>query len=203
MAMRFIPIILMFAGSLQAQDCYRLNNTVTLTGLFLGSTLDHRAVGLSPYGFPRHPFYMCSPQTDPEWRMYLGNLPPALGTVIFAVAGDPSIRQSDWPTGVYVRVTGEIELDKNTGRLTMNIFHVENVDSQIKALIADWKRECAAWQDEQIHKVENDSRYSSNMQRLPGPSAQLSGFSQQCGIYFLLNLPDGSGHSVTIMRPAK
>lgn len=154
-------------------------------------------VWFSPYGFPVHPFYMCD---DPIWKLYAGNMPSPMNAGLLAVSGSPEIHESDFKTGIYLKITGELEL--KGGILIDHVFHVENIDAQIKASIADWRHACAEWQDREIQKTEGESKYWSEMERLPRSDAHILGFGKECGIQFILTIPNGSVHGVTLMRPA-
>jgi hypothetical protein len=191
-----IAISTLLVGSVAAaEDCYSLHKTTDIVGLLKRSNPNAL---FSPYGFPVHPFYMCD---DPIWVTYAGNRPSAMGELIVALPGSPTIHDSDLTPDIYVKLTGELEF--KGGLLFINVFHVENVDEQVMASLAAWRRACSDWQDGQIRKTESESTYWSNMLRLPGSNVNIRGFGKECGIQFFIKTPDGFGHSVTIMRPTQ
>jgi hypothetical protein len=193
----FVIVVLtaVAADNMAAQDCYGLRKITDIVGSLRRVSSN---VLFFPYGFPVHPFYMCD---DPIWALYAGNRPSAMSATLMAIPGSPTIHDSDLTPGIYVKLTGELEL--KSGTLIINVFHVENADELVRTALADWKRACADWQDGQIRKTESESKYWSNMQRLPQSNVSVRGFGKECGIQFLITTPDGFVHGVSIMRPTE
>lgn len=182
--------VLPLAAQPQA-SCHNIGEIVTVTG----TLTKHPFWEFRPFVpfSPFHPFFVCLCSD--------GALIVAQRCVV--VPTTPSVMEAvgaldKFPSDTYLEVTGTLAIRQHGG-ITLTVAKFRNVDAEIKAKIAAWKRGCTLWQDESIKILFKQEKMPAfvkpnNIRRMQ------EGF--KCGIFaaMVINQSDGSLHSVERSR---